>query len=669
MEVGRSMRDAWPWLLMAPGWVGAQPLVEEIHVTGVPIRREAAEVAQSVTVLREETLDRIRGASLGETLAGQLGISSTYFGSGASRPIVRGLAGARVRTLQDGVDSLDLASLSVDHAVTIDPLIADQIEIFRGPTTLLYGSGAVGGVINTVTSRIPEAAPEEGFAGAAEVRADTAAEERSAAVRLDGGGARLAWHADGLRRVTSDYEIPGAGALHAGETPDEHARDGLGVLANSDLESEAAAAGASWLGERAFAGGAASGFRMEYGVPGHGHTEADADEHEANVRIAVEQRRLDLKAQWVGLGGFVEAVNVRSGFSDYEHVELEGGAAGARFTNDAHETRIELVHAARRRWRGALGLQLETRELAAVGEEAFVPPVDTRSYGVFVLEQLELERWQLSFGGRIEHRRHEPSNGAPKVDGTAGNVAFAAIRELGGGLTLAFNTALAERLPAAEELYAAGPHLASRTVEIGDPALGEEAARHLDVSVRKTVGDLRLSVTAFVTEYDDFIFLRDTGAVDALEALPVFAYAQADADFVGMEAELAAPIAKVGAGELDLRLYADYVKGELDDGAPLPRMPPLRYGARLRYHDERLVAGVEAVRYDEQDRTAAFETATPGYTMVDADLAWRFRASRLELFVRATNLLDEEARKHTSLVKDFVPLPGRSYGVGLRGRF
>ncbi|HEY8519491.1 MAG TPA: TonB-dependent receptor [Gammaproteobacteria bacterium] len=667
MEVAGSMRRAWPWLILAPGWAGAQAVVEEIHVTGVPLRREAAELAQSVTVLRDQTLDRIRGTSLGETLARELGVSSTYFGGGASRPIIRGLAGARVRTLQDGVDSLDAASLSVDHAVAIDPLFAEQIEIFRGPTTLLYGSGAVGGVINTVTSRIPEAAPEEGFAGAAEVRADSAAEERSAAVRLDGGGARAAWHVDGLRRVTSDYEIPGAAALHAsGEAHDEHA---LGVLANSDLESEAAAAGASWLGERAFAGAAASGLRMEYGVPWHGHAEADADEPGADVRIALEQRRLDVKARWVGNGGFVGAVNVRAAFSDYEHVELEGGTPGTRFTNDAHETRIELVHSALGRWRGALGLQLEARELAALGEEAFVPPVDMQSYGVFALEQLELERWHLSLGGRVEHRRHAPLKAAPRAEGTARSLAVAAIRELGGGFTLALNGALAERLPAAEELYAAGPHLASRAVEIGDPTLGKETARHLDVAVRKTLGDLTLSVTAFVTGYDDFIFLRGTGAVDAREALPIFVYSQADADFVGFEAELVARLARVGAGELDLRLYADSVEGELDDGEPLPRMPPLRYGARLQYHDDRVVAGLEATRYDAQDRTAPFETPTPGYTMVDADLAWRLPSPRLELFVRASNLLDEDARKHTSLVKDFVPLPGRSYGLGLRGRF
>src|SRR5690606_3425420 len=382
--------------------------------------RRAAELAQAVTVLQGDTLDRLRGANLGETLAGELGVSASSFGAGASRPIIRGLAGARVRTPEDGIDSLDVSTLSTDHAVGIDPLIAEQIEIFRGPTTLLYGSGAVGGVVNTITRRIPEDAPEGGFEGAAELRLGSAAEERSLALRLDGGGTRTAWHFDALARDAGDYEIPGGVAGGS-----------RGVLENSAGDTESGAFGASWPRDNALGGAAARTVATDSGVPGHAHEEDETpgEPHEERpVRIDLEQTRLDLKGGWLGAGGFLEAVSFRVGVSDYEHVELEGGEAGTRFLNDAYEARVELVHSPRGRWHGAFGLQLGEREFAAIGEEAFVPPVDSTSYGAFLLERLALPRWHLELGGRVEMQRHRPSGGAPAHDGRASSVSFAAIR-------------------------------------------------------------------------------------------------------------------------------------------------------------------------------------------------------------------------------------------------
>lgn len=659
-----------PVLLMCTAHHVSAQHVEEVEVVGVPINRRASELAQAVSVLESETLDRIRSTNLGETLAGQLGVNSSYFGTGASRPIIRGLAGARVRTLEDGIDSLDVSTLSADHAVSIDPLIAEQIEIFRGPTTLLYGSGAVGGVVNTITRRIPEDAPEDGLEGAAELRGDSAAAERSIALRLDGGRDRVAWHFDALRRDTGDYDIPGR-AEHDPSSADS--TEPAGVLENSDLEIESASFGASWLQDNGFVGAAISSYATVYGVPGHHHhdeEEEDGAEHEAPVRIDLKQTRFDLKGERLMLGGPFDAVSFRLGVNDYEHVELEGEAVGTRFTNDAYEARVELIHSPIGRWHGALGVQLGEREFAAVGDEAFVPPVDTATYGVFLLERLDLPRWQLEFGGRVENQRHRPSGGAGKSEDSASSLSFAALRELGRGYALALNVAHAERLPVAEELYANGPHLASRTYEVGDVALRGETSRHLDVGIRKTEGALTWGATAFVTSYRDFIYLRHSGALDPLYGLPIYSYVQQDADLFGYELELFTPVADVGGGEVDLRLFADYVEGELDTGEHLPRLPPLRYGARLQYHDDRLAAGLEATRYDRQTKVAPFEEPTAGYTMVNADLQWRFEAAGgLELFLRGANLLDEEARKHTSLVKDIAPLPGRNYTLGLRGRF
>jgi iron complex outermembrane receptor protein len=628
---------------------------DEVVVTGVPQPRAPGELAQSVTVMSGDELDRSRAATLGETLANQVGMSSSYFGAGASRPIIRGLAGARVRMLEDGIDSMDVATVSDDHAVTVDPLAADQIEIFRGPTTLLYGSGAVGGVVNTVTTRIPVRAPDDGFDGAVELRGDTAADASSGALRFDGGGSQFAWHFDAARRDSGDYHIPGFARLAP------QAGDLAGLLANSAAESDAAAFGAAWLGDDVSFGASFTTFDTLYGVPG---------EDDEPVRIDLQQRRLDVRGGWLGLDGFLNAIQLRIARTDYEHAELEGAEVGTRFMNEGAEARVELEHRAFGAWQGAFGVQLSQRDFAAIGAEAFVPPVDSSNAGLFVVEQVDLAEWQVSLGGRIELERQTPSNGLPPVEHDAGSLSAGAVRPFGSGYSLALNLASSERLPVAEELYSDGPHLATRVVQVGAADLGAEQAHHLDIGVRREMGDVAWSVTAFATRFHDFIYLAATGEIDAEEGLPVFVYTARAAEFNGLEAELFAPIATTEAGEVDLRVFADVVRGELTTGEPVPRLPPLRVGARLQYHNDRFLAGFEATRYGRQTQVAAYEQPTSGYTIVNADFRWRLAGRReLEWFVNASNLGDEEARKHTSFVKDVAPLPGRNYAVGIRSRF
>jgi len=660
---------------LTPAQAQTEAPPDELVVTGVPHERAPGELAQSVTVVAGDELDRNRAATLGETLANQVGVSSSYFGAGASRPIIRGLAGARVQMLEDGIDTMDAATVSDDHAVTVEPLAADQIEIFRGPTTLLYGSGAVGGVINTVTTRVPASAPADGFEGAFEVRGDTVAAARNAAVRLDGGGTRFAWHFDAGRRESDDYEIPGYAHVDvdAGNANPDAA---FGVLDNSAAESKSAALGASWLGADGFVGVGFNTFDTLYGIPGHDHEgaggESGGGHGEQQIRIDLRQRRLDLRGGWEGLAGVVEGVNVRLGVNDYEHVELEGDAVGTQFTNDARELRVEVLHRAIAEWSGAFGVQHGDREFAALGEEAFVPPVDTETMGLFIVEQRDVASWELSAGARVDSVEHSPSNGLAPFDDSATSFSFGSVRPFGDGYAFVATLASSDRLPVAEELYSDGPHLATDVVQIGDVALTEETARHLDVGVRGERGGLTWSVATFATRYDDFIYLADTGEVDSVEELPIFAYRQADADFTGMEAEVLIPLLPEGPNRVDLRLFADYVRGELASGEPLPRLPPLRFGGRFEYEDERLLFGVEAARYDDQDEVAPYETETAGYMLLNADLRWRLvglSGMELELFANASNLADEEARKHTSFVKDIAPLPGRNYALGIRSRF
>ena len=677
-------------IVLTPAASLAQHVLEEVIVTATPRDQLTSDLAQSVTVVSGDELVRTRSANLGETLESQLGMSASYFGTGASRPIIRGLAGARVRTMEDGIDSMDVSTVSVDHAVSIDPLVARQIEIFRGPTTLLYGSGAVGGVVNTVTNRIPEMAPEDGLEAAIEVRGDTVAQDRSAAIALDGGAENFAWHFDAARRETDDYEIPGFAEHEHDEHEEEeeehegeehHEDEVFGLLENSDIEMSSYSAGASWLGDNGFFGVSVSGFDTQYGVPGHAHgheeeehDEEEEEEHEAGeeiVRIDLDQTRVDLKGGWSGFTGAIEGINLRLGINDYEHVELEGDEIGTRFSNEAWEGRIEILHSPAGEWSGAFGLQLGEREFSAIGEEAFVPPVDTQSIGLFVVEQRQFAKWNLSLGGRFETQEHTPAGG-DAVDDSAISLSAAAVREFDSGFSFAINFASAQRQPVAEELFANGPHLASGAIEIGDAALGLETSRHFDFSVRRTVGEFTWSVTAFLTDYKDFIFLEETGVVDTNEVLPIFEFTQQDAEFRGVEAEVFAPLAEVGQGELDLRIFADFVDAELAGGQNVPRIPPLRYGARLAWHSDRITAGLEATSYDDQTDVAPFEEATAGYTMVSTDLSWavpRDGDANLSFFIRGSNLLDEDARRHTSLVKEIAPLPGRNFSIGFLGEF
>ena len=478
-------------------------------------------------------------------------------------------------------------------------------------------------------------------------------------------------------------------------------------MENSSLSGEAFSLGGSWLSENGFFGVSVSGFDTNYGIPGHHHHEEEEhgqdededhededhdeeghdedeeahededheDEHEgeeAPVRVDLKQTRIDLKGGWVGLEGPFEAINLRFGVNDYEHVELEGEEIGTRFENDAWEGRLEFLHAPWGAWDGAYGVQVSHRQFSAIGAEAFVPPVDTSTYGAFIVEQRDVEDWHVSLGARLEYQQQDPSGDLPTVNDTATSFSLAAIRDLAAGYSFVANAALAQRLPVAEELYADGPHLATQTVEIGNPNIGVETSRHLDIGLRSNAGDTSWSLTAFLTSYADFIYLENTGEIDEHDELPIYHFEQNDASFSGIEAEFFSPIFVRGESEFDIRVFADYVNGELGNGENVPRMPPLRYGSRIQYHNEQVLLGVEVTQYDDQDSVAHIETPTAGYTMINADVNWTITTpggTAFELFVIGSNLADEDARKHTSFVKNTVPLPGRNISAGFRSHF
>ncbi len=688
--------------------------LDRIEVTASPLGGTAEELSRPVEVLAGEQLDAAKSNSLGETVNRLPGVHSSYFGPGVGRPIIRGQDGARVQVLSGGLSSMDVSTVSIDHAVTIEPFLADQIEVLKGPATLLYGSGAIGGAVNVVDGRIPEEALTTPISGRAELRGATVNDERSGMLRLDAGLTdHLVLHVDGMHRHGNDYQIPGfaESAEHLaeeGETPDpdEHEPATRGILENSSLGTNSGAIGLSWVGESGFLGASLSGFDTHYGIPGHAHAheheeegehEEEEHEEEALVRIDMKQTRGEIKggidAPFAGL----ESLKFDIGRTNYEHVELEGDEVGTRFENTGTEGRIEAVHEAIGAWRGAFGLQFGRRDFEAIGEEAFVPPTQSRDWGLFVLEQADYGPWKLELGARHDRNEIDVEPGIlAEKDTDVGTTSLSgALRwEPNETWHLSLGLDRAQRAPTAEELYSNGEHVATQSFEIGDAGLDKETAQRIEFGAHLHTGPLRVKAAVYQTRFDDFIYLADSGLEE--HELPIRLWSQADATFRGFEAEATLHFDDTATGDWELRAFGDYVRAELDgDGTrqvpfllshgdhvhemeatvsqtgPLPRIAPARLGASVGWELSGWRASVGAVRYDKQDRVAANERPSDGYTLVDAHLAYHWDTTNVgwEVFLDGSNLTDEEARPHTSFLRDLAPLPGRSLAFGIRAFF
>jgi iron complex outermembrane receptor protein len=644
---------------------------EEVVVTSTALRENPLEVAQPTEVVAGDELRRQIATSIGETLSKEPGMSSTYFGPTASRPIIRGLGGYRVQTLQDGLASLDVAGLSQDHAVTVESVVSRQIEVIKGPAALLYGSGASGGLVNVVTNRIPLEQPKEPFAGSLELRGDTAAEERTGAVALDGGTGMLAFHADYFDRETDDVKIPDFAQsaalrrtlIEAGEEP-----DGVrGHLPNSASDSSGGALGASLIGDAARGGVSWSRYEANYGIPG-----------EETAFIDMRQDRLDAKGEW-DLQGVFTTLHVSGSYNDYTHTEFEAPREpGTVFNQKAYDTRFAVDNEFGNGWRGTTGVQYVDIDFEALGDEAFVPPSVTRQISVFAFEERHFDAWTLELGARAERQKIELGQGSnlPDYEGTALSLSAGAVWKFGNDNALALNLTRTQRNPQATELYANPdvPHVAAQRFETGDPQLDKEEATTADLSLRRAGEGINWTLSAFYNDYSNYIYENPTGVfvpTEDGEAFQVFEYLQGGAKFHGFEAEVLFPLLEGNDQRLDLRLASDYVRGELDNGGDLPQIPPLRFGGGLQYQQGEWHLGVDAFYYDKQDKMAANELPTDGFTLVDLDSSYRLPvgATHVFLFLRGTNLLDEDARQHASPLKDIAPLPGRSWHIGARAEF
>lgn len=659
--------------------------LEEVIVTSHPLSAEG--IAQANSVIEGEELHRDVKASLGATVAAQPGIHSASFGNAVGRPVIHGLAGARVRVMEDRIDSLDASVTSQDHATTIEPFIADRIEVLKGSSTLIYGSGAIGGVVDVHTGRIPHQVPDK-LQGRAELRYGDNAEQTTGAFRLDGGAGNFAWHIDAFARDADEYEIPGnaeSQQLHAaeehGEHEEEEAAANTGTLAGSQLKNSGGAIGFSWIQDNFFAGIALSQLNAEYGLPGgHAHAEEEHEEHEEEEEheepaegtptLDMEQTRIDLEAgiknPWQG----IKSLNIRAGINDYEHKEIEAdGAVATTFKNKAWEARLELSHEAILGWEGVVGIQTGFRDFDVSGEEAFTPSTETEHLAAFILEEQSFGIVDVETGLRVETVEHDPETG-PSRDFTTVSTSIGGIIEANNALSIALLLDYASRAPVAEELYSNGPHLATQSFEIGNDALDEEKALNLSATLNYHSDNFSAEATLYSMRFSDFIYKQATNAI--ADGLDVYQYRQDDANFIGLDAELSIPLFADDQRHVELELRYDQVSAELDaSGDNLPRIPPQRYGVALDTQIGKWHARLAYLRNSAQDDVAPSELPTSAFNDVSMEVSYTLAVNdaELKLFVQGQNLTDDEQRHHSSFIKDRAPAPGRNIEAGIRYRF
>ena len=700
-------------------FVLARSAIEVIDVHATPMHLSVMESATPVSVLSGETLRRQQAATLGDTLEKLPGVQSNFHGNVASTPIIRGLSGPRVLITQNGLDVSDVSRVGPDHAVASEASTAKQIDVLRGPATLFFGSGAIGGVVNVVDQRVPTSTETRGeFV----LETQTVNDQKLGTFNVTTGVDNMAFYADGFYRDSNDYETPVA--------PDIDDPDGAHVVENSNEESNGFTLGTSYLFDQGYVGVAVERFEREYGVPGHSHG------GDTSVFADLEQTKYQLLGEYNFTNDFLQSVHFRAGYTDYEHAEVEGGLVGTTFSNETEELRVELLHKPMAGWRGGISLHYKGSDVFAQGEEAFTPPSEMEMFAVALMEERHFGDFLVQLGARAEsvtldassvllpeldahehddeHDHDEHAHDEHEHEGSEFIRQFAVDQEftpisLSAGVVYTINESYnvgvslsrSERAPSASELLSFGPHIGTRTYEIGalfdlseegefvlsQTAIDLETANNIDLTFRKTQGDVGFVFNAFYNQVDNYYFQEETGLFaesghdhdhgeeghgeeghdEHSDELPVYLFGSADAILHGFELQ----VAWQTTDNLKLDFFADYVKARLKDGGALPRTSPMRVGSHVAYTLDNIRADLDITYFAKQDDISTFETETDGYTLVDASITYDIPLGDIDLsvYLSGENLTDEEARVHTSFLKDIAPRPGRNFAFGVRGYF
>lgn len=696
---------------------------EIIDVTATPLHTSVTESALPVSVLSGDKLKMQQAATLGDTLSKQVGVHSNFYGGVSSSPIIRGLDGPRVLIVQNGLDAGDASRVGPDHSVATEASTARQIEVLRGPATLFYGSGAIGGVVNIVDDRVPaDSTPRAEW----QTELQSVDSAKLVAGSMINGNADYAVYLDGFWRDAMSYKTSGD---WQGEAHDEHDHEDASEhqhtsrrIANTGSTSKGFTVGGSRLLDNGFVGLSYGRLEREYGIPGHSHGESDAE-----VLADKTQNRLQLQSELFFDHKWIRQVNSRVAITDYQHAEIENGQVGTTFKNNSHEARLELLHQPFMHWKGGFSLHYKFSDFEASGNEAFTPPSETTSLGLGWISERHFGPVLLQLGARAErveinannvrlpplplhahddtahqHADHSITR-VFAVDNSYTPLSLSAglVWDFAKGYNLGLSVSRSERAPSAAELLAFGPHIGTSSYEIGSlfrlnaaqdgfelnpQGFDLELSRNIDLTLRKFSGDIGFVLNAFYNRVDNYFYQRNTGLFAEFthahgdehdhdhshdhthsDELPVYLFTSEDVDLHGFESQFIWQINQ----PYRLTLQADYIRARLRAGGELPRTPPLRLMTELAYQGDHFDADFSINRYFKQDKTADLEDVSAGYTLIDASVSYRFTLGAQELvaYVKAQNLTDELALVHTSFLKDTTPLPGRNFAVGVRGTF
>lgn len=671
-------------------------------IVSAPIAHSEADVLSGTSIVSGQELTRSLQPTIGETLAHQPGVSATSFGPNASRPILRGFQGERIRVLTDGIGSIDVSNTSVDHAVIIDPLLADRIEVLRGPAALLYGSSAVGGIVNVIDKRIPRTVPADGYRLDAIGTYGSAASQRSLGAATDVAITdRIVLHADGSYLKTGDQRIGGFALTpqrraeaqatsripqipHPGEAPIDFASNAAirGTLPNTASETWTAGFGAALINDTSNFGVSYSHYDSLYGVPIRYATLPGQGEE--SPRIDIVQNRVDVRAAVDTGGDLIKEIRFRAGAANYRQFELEpDGAIATTFTNRGLEGRLEIVQAKRGALIGASGVQFSQRNFDVIGDEAFLPRSATTQLGLFTQQQIDLGAFKAEAGVRYELTDHaaRPLAGDNRFFGggrhfDAFSGAIGASYGFNDTVRLGVNLSRTERAPSAEELFANGSHAGTQAYELGNPDFGLERSWGLEGTLHIHSDRFSIDASAYYNWFTDYIadnqvnqsICEVAAAPSGRDVdLPCFQLSQGDARYYGFEIDGSVKVAQIGAYAVNIDALGDYVHATLVGQGPVPRIPAGRILGGVEAQSDLLSARVEAEHVFTQDRLAAFETVTQDYTVVNVSFAVSpFANKKTTLTFSANNLFDVEARRHASFLKDFAPLAGRDIRLTLR---
>lgn len=689
--------------------------VETVVVYASGLHKNSLEMISPVNVLSGDELKNQSKPTLGETLKGLPGVNSSYFGPVSSSPIIRGLGGPRVKITQNGLDSSDASRIGPDHATSNDTLAAEQVEVLRGPATLLYGSGAIGGVVNVVDNRIPTDNIES-LTGAAQYNHDTVSNANTYAAKLETGHDNFNFHFDGTKRKGDDYDTPDFQLpAEDGEEPEL-----ASSVENTFIDSETVNFGTSYVGEHFTIGASYGRIETDYGIPAHehhhdheeedhDHDHEDEEEHEEEAVYAkVEQDR------WQGLmsyslhNNWIESINLRLGYTDYQHAEIEDGAIGTIFKNETTEARVNIEHKLSN-WHGMVGYHYSESDYDADGEEAFTPASKTTTHALFILEERQFGDVTVELGGRIEDYEiesaitaydhdhdHEHETSATQYNQSFTNLSLSAgaIWQYEPGYSMALSASHSERAPLSAELLSNGLHIATGTYELGlgyeiengeihfEPEdIKQEKSTNLDLSFRRFVGDFGYNINFFYNDIENFYFQQNTGLVYDEEVgletaaeghegdSPVYQFVSSDVELYGIEFDAHYQINPNAM----VKVFGDSTTAKLsdEDDANLPRIPANKLGSELQYSISDWQFSLTGTHYFEQNDITAYETATESYTLFDASANYQLDLGQVDtqVYLNIENFTDELGFVHSSFIKEKAPLPGRNFSFGIRGYF